>query len=119
MLLAMPKTRNVDLRQLADASFVRIWRTGIDPARAHEYDEFARTTSVSMFRRQPGFVAVLFTSRGSERTVITLWEDRESADALNASATYEATVNEIKAAGFLRGEQSVDAFALDGMFARS
>jgi heme-degrading monooxygenase HmoA len=102
--------------ELGDATVVRIWRTGIDPDRSDDYDAFARTRSVPMFRAQPGFVAVLFTSRGSERAVITLWEDRESADALATSASYLSTVEAIEAAGFLRGEQTVEAFALDGLF---
>jgi heme-degrading monooxygenase HmoA len=101
------------------AKVVRIWRTEIDPARADEYEEFARTRSVPMFRAQPGFVAVLFASHGAERAVITFWEDWDAADALGASESYEATVKEIEAAGFLRGEQSVEAFALDASFGRS
>lgn len=104
---------------LAETRVVRIWRTEIDPARAAEYDEFARTKSLPMLRTQAGLVAVLFTSRGTERAVITLWEDWKSVDALGTSARYETTVNEIEAAGFLRGEQSVDAFDIDGTFARA
>lgn len=71
-----------------------------------------------MFRAQAGLMAVVFTSRASERVVITFWEDADCVDALGASASYEATVKEIEAAGFLRGAQSVEAFALDGMFTR-
>jgi heme-degrading monooxygenase HmoA len=97
---------------------VRIWRTNIDPTRADEYDAFARTKSLPMFRAQPGFMGVFFTSRATERAVITLWEDLDCVAALDSSASYEETVNEIEAAGFLRGEQSVVTFALDGVFTR-
>lgn len=105
-----------DRNPLAEARVVRIWRTEIDPARADEYDEFARTRSLPMFRGHAGFIAVLFSSRGTERTVITLWHDWKSVDALGTSASYEATVNEIEAAGFLRGEQSVEALDIDAAF---
>jgi hypothetical protein len=110
--------REIDPQALTEARIVRIWRTAIDPARADEYDDFARTRSLPMFRAQTGFTAVFFTSHATERAVITLWEDWESVDALSISASYEAIVHEIEAAGFLRGEQSVESFALDGVFTR-
>jgi heme-degrading monooxygenase HmoA len=69
-----------------------------------------------MFQTQPGFAAVLFTSHETERAVITLWESWDCVDALGASPSYRATVKDIEAAGFLRGEQSVEVFALDRIF---
>lgn len=107
---------DVDPQALTEARIVRIWRTAIDPARADEYDDFARTRSLPMFRAQTGFMAVFFTSHATERAVITLWEDWDCVDALSISASYAATVREIEDAGFLRGKQSVEAFALDGVF---
>jgi hypothetical protein len=108
----------IDPRALTEARVVRIWRTKIDPARADEYDEFARTKSLPMFRAQTGFMAVLLTSRETERAVITLWKDWDCVDALDTSASYAATVDEIETAGFLQSDQSVEAFALDGTFTR-
>ena len=35
---------------------VRIWRTGLDESRAPEYEDFARTVSLPMFRRHDGSV---------------------------------------------------------------
>ena len=35
----------------------RVWRTGIDPERAAEYDVFAAERSLPMFRRQDGIRA--------------------------------------------------------------
>jgi hypothetical protein len=98
------------------ATVVRIWRTEIDLARADDYDAFARTKSLPMFRAQGGFVGVLFAGRGVERAVITLWEDLDSAEALSGSVTYKAAVDEIGATGFLRGGQSVEFLSLDGFF---
>jgi hypothetical protein len=49
----------------------RIWRTAIEPARAEEYGEFARSR-LPMFRARLGSRGVLFASRNAERMVITL-----------------------------------------------
>jgi heme-degrading monooxygenase HmoA len=95
---------------------VRIWRTEIDTTRAEEYREFARSRSLPMFRAQPGFAGVLFAGQGSERVVITLWRDLAAAEALERSETYNATVAEIQATGFLRGDSSVEVLEVEGVF---
>jgi hypothetical protein len=87
---------------------VRIWRTGLDESRAQEYDDFADTVSLPMFRRHAGCCGVLFAGSGSERAVITLWEGRAAADALMESADYQSTVKAIEATGFLRPPQRVE-----------
>jgi heme-degrading monooxygenase HmoA len=94
---------------------VRIWRTEIDARRADEYREFAHSRSLPMFRAQPGFAGVLFAGQGSERVVITLWRDVAAAEALERSETYKATVAEIQATGFLRGDSSVEVLELEGV----
>ena len=33
---------------------VRLWRTGIDPARLADYERFERTTALEIFRKQSG-----------------------------------------------------------------
>ena len=68
---------------------------------APEYEEFARTISLPMFRRHHGFLGVLFTGTGAERAVITLWSYQPAAVALDASADYQATVRAIEATDFL------------------
>jgi heme-degrading monooxygenase HmoA len=95
---------------------VRIWRTEIDVRRADEYREFAHSRSLPMFRAQPGFAGVLFAGQGSERVVITLWRDVAAAEALVRSEAYNATVAEIQATGFLRGDSSVEVLELEGGF---
>jgi heme-degrading monooxygenase HmoA len=95
---------------------VRIWRTEIDVRRADEYREFAHSRSLPMFRAQPGFAGVLFAGQGSERVVITLWRDVAAAEALDHSETYSATVAEIEATGFLRGDSSVEVLELERVF---
>ena len=87
---------------------VRIWRTGLDESRAAEYEDFARSISLPMFRRHSGFLGVLFAGTGAERMVITLWSGRAAAAALDASADYQATVRAIEATGFLRPPQRAE-----------
>ncbi|MEU4192268.1 antibiotic biosynthesis monooxygenase [Kribbella sp. NPDC026611] len=87
---------------------VRIWRTGIVEERAAEYDAFAHTRSLPMFRRQPGCRGVYFTHTETGRAVVTIWTNQEAADALAHSDDYLATVAAIEATGFLLGPQSVE-----------
>lgn len=95
----------------------RIWRTQIDESRADEYRRFAQAKSLPMFREQPGFAGVLFAANGPDRAVITLWQDAESARRLDQSQTYTSTVAEIEAAGFLRGESTVEVFEVEAFLA--
>jgi heme-degrading monooxygenase HmoA len=95
---------------------VRIWRTEVDPARALEYREFARSRSLPMFRKQAGFRGVLFSAAGAARVVITLWDDAEAVAALDTSDTYAETVAEIVATGFLRGESTVEVLEVDDSY---
>jgi heme-degrading monooxygenase HmoA len=108
--------RSVEVRARGTACYesgiaflvARIWRTGLDRARAAEYDEFARTRSLPMFERHEGFLGVLFATAGDDRVVITLWRDREAVVALEHSSEYRATARAIQEAGFLRPPQRVD-----------
>jgi hypothetical protein len=93
---------------------VRIWRTGLDELRAPEYEDFALSISLPMFRRHSGFLGVLFAGTGAERAVITLWTDRAAAAALDASADYQATVRAIEATGFLRPPQRLELLDVHG-----
>lgn len=104
---------------------MRIWRTEIDQAQARDYSEFARRHSLPMFREQPGFKGVFFTARSGERAVITIWDNTDAVTALDRSASYGRTVAAIRAAGFLRGESTVevleveDGFLEDGVWFRA
>jgi len=93
---------------------VRIWTTGLDESRAPEYEDFARTVSLPMFRRHDGFGGVLFARSVSERVVITLWQDRAAAEALGESADYRATVKALEATGFLRPPQKLELLDVHG-----
>jgi heme-degrading monooxygenase HmoA len=92
---------------------VRIWRTRLDESRAPEYEDFAQTVSLPMFRRHDGFGGVLFARSGGERVVITLWQDRAAAEALGESADYRATVEALEATGLLRPPQQIELLDVD------
>ncbi|TWD73131.1 hypothetical protein FB561_7016 [Kribbella amoyensis] len=91
----------------------RIWRTGLDEARAAEYDTFAVERSLPMFRRQPGFRAALFLRTEHGRVAITLWRDQAAVEALASSTDYQETVAAIRATGILRPPQTVEILPVD------
>jgi heme-degrading monooxygenase HmoA len=94
---------------------VRIWRTGIDPARAGEYDRFAEERSLPMFRAQRGFRGVLFgAAADGRRAVISFWEDQGAVEALDRSASYRETASALGSTGILRGEQTVEVLVVHG-----
>jgi heme-degrading monooxygenase HmoA len=85
----------------------RLWETGIDESRRDEYDVFAETRSLPMFKRQPGFVGVVLMERHGRRMVLTVWESDAAADALEQAADYRSTVAALEALGLLVGDQAV------------
>ena len=94
---------------------VRIWRTGIDPARADEYERFAEERSLPMFRAQPGFRGVLFTSAADGgRAVISFWEDQGDVELLGRSESHRDTAAALGSTGILRGEQTVEVLEVHG-----
>ena len=89
---------------------LRIWRANIDPARAEEYERFARERSLPMFRSHRGFRGCAFLRNGSDCAVVTLWARPEDVAALEASVLYRETVAAIMATGFVRATE--DALAV-------
>jgi heme-degrading monooxygenase HmoA len=89
---------------------LRIWRANIDPARAEEYERFARERSLPMFRSHRGFRGCAFLRNGSDCAVVTLWARPADVAALEASALYRETVAAIMATGFVRATE--DALAV-------
>jgi heme-degrading monooxygenase HmoA len=84
---------------------LRIWKGSIDPARAEEYERFARERSLPMFRSHRGFRGCALQRDGGDCTVITLWAGPEDVAALEASSLYRETVAAIMAAGFVRAAE--------------
>jgi heme-degrading monooxygenase HmoA len=93
----------------------RIWRTGVTPERFEEYDRFARERSLPMFRKQRGFIGLLFMREKADRAaVLTFWEDEKAVEELEASPLYRQTVEAILGSGLLAKEQSVESFEVHG-----
>jgi heme-degrading monooxygenase HmoA len=93
----------------------RIWRTRVKPERFEEYERFAQNRSLPMFREQRGFIGVLFMRERADRAaVLTLWEDEQSVDELEASPLYRQTVEAILGSDLLASEQSVELFEVRG-----
>jgi heme-degrading monooxygenase HmoA len=93
----------------------RIWRTGVKPERFEEYERFARERSLPMFREQRGFIGVLFMREDADRVaVLTLWDDEQAVEELEASSLYRQTVEVILGGGLLAAEQSVEVFEVHG-----
>jgi heme-degrading monooxygenase HmoA len=92
--------------------FIRTWRTLVDERRTSEYDLFASTRSLPMFRGHAGFAGVLFGRTGESCAVVTFWDSREAIDQLERSASYRETVADILATGFLVGDPSVEVLDL-------
>jgi heme-degrading monooxygenase HmoA len=95
---------------------LRIWRTGIDESHADEYRQFARRNSAPMFAAHRGFLGVMFAAAPGQRAVMTCWESSAAAGALAASSRYQQTVAAIEAAGFLKGESTVEIFEIQDAF---
>src|SRR5262245_39034222 len=93
----------------------RLWQTRIDAGRAAEYDEFAARYSRPMFAALPGCLAAFFLGTGGEmRSVLSLWADQASIDALEISVLYRETVTRFQATGVLRTPQTVALFEVTG-----
>lgn len=92
----------------------RSWQTRIDPARGADYDAFADTYSRPMFAVLPGCLGALFLGGGEVRSVLSLWADRASIEALDTSALYRETVARFQATGVLREPQTVELLEVTG-----
>jgi heme-degrading monooxygenase HmoA len=88
----------------------------VRPGRKAEYDAFAREVSQRMFEQQPGFGGVIFSRTDQRALVITLWSNRESADALPASPSYRRTVERI--GPLLHPGTSVEVYDIQAATAR-
>ena len=89
---------------------LRIWRTEVQTGRATDYEHFAMTRSLPMFRRQSGCRGVLLAEHSGERIAITLWEDQEAVARLEESADYLQTVRALLDSGILQGDQATRVY---------
>lgn len=92
----------------------RLWKTEIDADRLEDFQRFANEQSLPMFKQQKGFLGVQFWHNPEGCVTLSLWEDMASVEALKDSETYQQTVKDIEASGLIRGEQTVEVFAVFG-----
>jgi heme-degrading monooxygenase HmoA len=95
---------------------VRLWTTGLVPAKAAEYDAFANSRSLAMFKALEGCLGVIFVRSGGRGYVFSLWRDAASVEAMEESELYRGTVRDITAAGFLAEPQTTELVSLNGGF---
>lgn len=95
---------------------IRLWVTGLVPSRVKEYDEFANSRSLRMFKSLEDCLGVIFLRSGERGYVVSFWRDLASIDALKTSELYKATVADISATGFLCDPQTVEILDATGGF---
>jgi heme-degrading monooxygenase HmoA len=94
---------------------MRIWRTEVAPEHVAAYQQFAHERSLPMFQDQSGCLGALFTSTAQGRyAVATFWQDPADVQRLDTSPSYRETSAASSATGYLRGEQTVELFAVEG-----
>jgi heme-degrading monooxygenase HmoA len=94
---------------------VRVLRAGVAPARLEEYRRFERERCLPMFRKQPGFLGVLFLRRAEDQVAsITVWEYGGAVEALESSPSYRLATRELAESGMLAGGQAVEIFEVTG-----
>src|SRR5579884_906547 len=69
-----------------------------------------------MFRKQQGFLGVLFLGMQKDRAVLTIWRDLPAVEALAHSPTYQETSAQLDATGLLVGQTSMEVFEVQERF---
>lgn len=68
-----------------------------------------------MFDSFPGCMGHLFARQGDTYLTISMWIGRHAIRSAEESELYRTTVNDIAAAGFLRGKQTVEVFEISSL----
>jgi heme-degrading monooxygenase HmoA len=95
---------------------LRLWAAGLDAARLTEYDAFANSRSLAMFKALEGCLGVIFLRSDVRGYVLSFWRDMASIEALEYSELYRSTVRNILAVGFLEEPQTTELVNLTGGF---
>jgi hypothetical protein len=95
---------------------VRLWTTGIISSKAAEYDGFASSRSLAMFKTLDGCLGVIFIRSDTKGYALSFWDNAASVEALADSELYQNTVSEIVAAGFLKEPQTSELVDVTGGF---
>jgi heme-degrading monooxygenase HmoA len=94
---------------------LRVWRAKLDPRRLEEYRRFERERCLSMLRKQPGLLGVLFLRQAEDHAAsLTIWEDAGAVDALESSPSYRETTHELAESALLGGDEAVEILEVEG-----
>ena len=98
---------------------LRNWRAKLNPARFEAYRRFEREQCLPMFRRQPGFLAVLFLRETEDGVAsLTIWDNKGGVAALTSSPSYGRAARELAESGLLLGEQAEEVFEVEDGYLR-
>jgi len=92
----------------------RLWTTRISPGAGPAYDAFANSRSRPMFAALPGCLGAIFFGTGDTRSVLSLWSEQASIDALERSPLYTRTVQSFLATGALAEPQTTTVHEVTG-----
>jgi len=93
----------------------RLWQTEHRSGTGNGVRRFCRHVLVSHVCCIGGMSwGAFFLSTGEVRSVLSLWADRASIDALESSPLYRETVARFQATGVLREPQTVELFEVTG-----
>jgi heme-degrading monooxygenase HmoA len=86
----------------------------VKSGREADFLEYATKRSLVMFLRQPGCLGVLML-RGEQgmHATCSFWSDRNAAEALADSPSYQETVAGLVALGVLVGDATITVFDVD------
>ena len=92
----------------------RTWHARLAAGREADYDRFAESQSLPMFRRLPGCLGVFFLGKGTERRVLSLWTDAAAIEALAGNTDYLAVSGSLSDSGILAAVGPVEVEAAGG-----
>ena len=70
---------------------------------------------MSMLRKQPGFLGVIFLRQAEDHaSSLTIWGDAGAVEALESSPSYRETAHELAESALLAGSESVVIFEVEG-----
>jgi heme-degrading monooxygenase HmoA len=95
---------------------MRIWRTRVRTGRDAEYEHFASTRSLPMFRRRAGCLGVLLARDSDERIVVTMWDGPNAVAQLEESADYRQTAAELYNSDILQDNQTIHVYRITDGF---
>jgi hypothetical protein len=92
---------------------VRLWRAQV-PAPQRQNLSYLEDRLAPLLEQHPGFGGVLFLFRDDEATVLSLWNDRASAESFNQLPEVVALSEQVRERGLIVGEPRIEVFDVIG-----